>query len=300
MISMFAFRGALELGFVYALMALGLFISFRVLDIADLTVDGSFTLGAVTCAMMTVNGYPIWGLILGTIAGGFAGCFTALLQTKLGVTPILAGIITMTGLYSINIRIMGGKPNTSLAREESIFTLAEKMIPKDFVKLFVVITLVLLVAGLLIFFLYTKLGLQIRATGDNEDMVRSSSINADLTKTIGLAIANGLVALSGATLAQFQKFADINMGIGMVVIGLASIIIGEALVGKRKVYVHVISIIVGSVIYRLMLAFVLEWGVDQQDIKLFSALLVALAISFPTMKKAIKNKMNRKRGTKLC
>lgn len=298
MISMFAFRGSIELGLVYSLMALGLFVSYRVLDVADLTVDGSFTLGAAVCVVVTMTGHPVLALFAAIIAGAFAGCFTAFLQTKLCVQPILAGIISMTALWSVNLRIMGNKPNLSIAREESLITMAKSFISNDYAKLLVSFIIVLIATALVIVFLYTKLGLQIRATGDNQDMVRSSSINVDMTKTVGLAIANGLVALSGATLAQMQKFADISMGIGMVVIGLASVIIGEVIVGRKNIIANAIAVIVGSVIYRLIIAFVLELGVEQQDLKIISALIVTIAISYPAIKKYASLNARKKRGRK--
>ena len=296
MISMIAFRGSIELGLVYALMALGLFISYRILDVADLTVDGSFTLGAAVCVVVTMTGHPVLALFAAIIAGALAGCFTAFLQTKLFVSPILAGIISMTALYSINLRIMGNKPNISIAKNDSIITMAEKIVPKQYAKLFVTFIIVAIAAVAIVVFLYTKLGLQIRATGDNEDMVRSSSINVDMTKTVGLAIANALVALSGATLAQMQKFADISMGIGMVVIGLASLIIGEVIIGKRNIIVNAIAVIVGSIIYRLIIAFVLEMGIEQQDLKIISALIVTIAISYPAIKRYASLNARKKRG----
>lgn len=295
MISMIAFRSSIELGLAYSLMAMGLFLSFRVLDIADLTVDGSFTTGAAVCAVLTAMGKPVLGLFAAIICGALAGCFTALLQTKFFVQPILAGIISMTALYSINLRIMGSKPNIPLSKYETPVTALSEVFSKSYGKLAFAFILVLIFATLLILFLHTKLGLQIRATGDNEDMVLSSSINTSMTKIVGLAVANALVALSGACLCQMQKYADIQMGIGTVVIGLASIIIGEVVFGRKNITLNVFAVIVGSVIYRLLIAFVLEMGIDQQDLKLISALVVMIAVSYPAMKNYF-NVYKRKNG----
>ena len=221
---------AIELGLLYTLLTLGLFISYRILDIADLTVDGSFTLGAAAAVMLTIMGHPILALLAAALVGSIAGMITATLQTKLKVNPILSGILTMTALYSINIMIMGNKSNVSLLGEATIFTMAKEAIGTVASGLLVGGIGVLVICLLMSMFLYTKLGLSIRATGDNEDMVRSSSINVDRMKIVGLALANALVALSGALVAQKQAFADVSMGTGMVVIGIASLIIGEVLV----------------------------------------------------------------------
>ena len=288
MISLIALRSSLELGLVYSLMAMGLFVSFKVLDIADLTVDGSFTLGACVCAVLTINGRPYLALFMALICGALAGMFTAFLQTKLFVEPILAGIISMTGLYSINLRIMGSKPNLSLSKLDTPVSACIDYFGKSSGKLIFAFIVAALSLLLLILFLHTKLGLQLRATGDNETMVLSSSINTSMTKTLGLAVANALVAFSGACLCQMQKYSDIQMGIGTVVIGLASIIIGQVLFGKRGITFCVISVVVGSVAYRLLIALVLELGVEQQDLKLISALVVMIAVSYP----AIKNYFN--------
>ncbi len=293
MISLVAFIGALELGFGYALMALGLFISFRILDIADLTVDSSFTTGAAVCAVVTVAGHPFLALICAMIAGVLAGGITAFLHTKMKIQAILAGILSMTGLYSINLRIMSGKPNISLARVDTIFTLGDEVFGKQYSALIITFIIALIMGAFIIFFLGTRLGRSVRATGDNEIMVRSSSINSNMTKTIGICIANMLVALSGAIICQSQKFVDIKMGIGVVVIGLASIITGEVIFGKKSIKRHVIAVILGSVVYRIIIAFVLNFGINQSDLKLLSAVIVGIAISYPTIKNSLKGGRRR-------
>ena len=288
---------AVELGLLYTLLTLGLFISYRILDIPDLTVDGSFTLGAATAVMVTVGGHPILGLFAAALVGVLAGVVTATLQTKLKVNPILAGILTMTALYSINIMIMGDKSNVSLLGEETIFTLAKDTIGgnRSGMVIGAVITVIACI-GIGIF-LYTKLGLSIRATGDNEDMVRSSSINVDRMKIIGLAIANALVATSGALVAQKQAFSDASMGTGMVVIGIASLIIGEVLVDifvkQRGIKANIVAAVIGSIVYRIIISLALSYNISATSMKLVSAIIVAIAISYPVIKSLILSKMNQ-------
>lgn len=265
---------AIELGLLYTLLTLGLFISYRILDIADLTVDGSFTLGAAAAVMLTIMGHPILALLAAALVGSIAGMITATLQTKLKVNPILSGILTMTALYSINIMIMGNKSNVSLLGEATIFTMAKEAIGTVASGLLVGGIGVLVICLLMSMFLYTKLGLSIRATGDNEDMVRSSSINVDRMKIVGLALANALVALSGALVAQKQAFADVSMGTGMVVIGIASLIIGEVLVDivvkQRGIKANIIAAVVGSIIYRLIISAALAVNISATSMKLVS------------------------------
>lgn len=288
---------AIELGLLYTLLTLGLFISYRILDIADLTVDGSFTLGAAAAVMLTIMGHPILALLAAALVGSIAGMITATLQTKLKVNPILSGILTMTALYSINIMIMGNKSNVSLLGEATIFTMAKEAIGTVASGLLVGGIGVLVICLLMSMFLYTKLGLSIRATGDNEDMVRSSSINVDRMKIVGLALANALVALSGALVAQKQAFADVSMGTGMVVIGIASLIIGEVLVDivvkQRGIKANIIAAVVGSIIYRLIISAALAVNISATSMKLVSAIIVAIAISYPVIKKTISSKRNQ-------
>ena len=279
MISMTVILSALELGFIYALVALALFLSFRILNIADMTTDGSFTLGCAVSAVVALSGHPFLALPAAMIAGACAGVITALLQTKWGVPSILAGIITNTGLYTVNLAVMGFSSNVNMLKAATIFTnfSGMKIVPA------VIITVIVAVA--LIVFLNTRLGLSIRATGDNPDMVRASSINTGLTITIGLALSNSITALSGAVLAQYQKTADINLGTGMVIIGLASLIIGETAFRGRKIWVKVLGAVVGCIIYRFIIAIALRLDLPSECLKLVSAIIVAIAIALPTIKK---------------
>lgn len=300
--SMTLILSAGELGLLYTLLTLGLFISYRILDIPDLTVDGSFTLGAAVAVIMTVAGHPILAILGAACAGILAGMVTATLQTKLKVQPILAGILTMTALYSVNIMVMGDKSNVSLLGVETIFSKAKTFIGGNYSGLMLGSMVVLVTCIILGVFLHTKLGLSIRATGDNEDMVRSSSINVDQMKIIGLAIANGLVAVSGALIAQKQSFADVSMGTGMVVIGIASLIIGEVLVDifvkQRSIRSNIFAAVLGSVIYRLIISAALSVNISATSMKLVSAIIVVAAISYPVVKLSISNKMNQYRRQK--
>ena len=278
MISMTVITSALELGFIYALVALALFLSFRILNIADMTTDGSFTLGCAVSATVALAGYPFMALPAAMLAGASAGVVTALLQTKWGVPSILAGIITNTGLYTVNLAVMGFSSNVNMLKATTIFSAFPGM------KLIPVLVITVFVAALLVVFLNTRLGLSIRATGDNPDMVRASSINTGLTITIGLAVSNSITALSGAVLAQYQKTADINLGTGMVIIGLASLIIGETIFRGRKIWVKALGAVVGCIVYRFIIAIALRLDLPSECLKLVSAIIVAIAIALPTIK----------------
>ncbi len=286
-ISLSIIQSALELGFIYSLVALALFISFSILDIADLSTDGCFTLGCAVCAMFTIAGHPILGLLAAMAAGACSGFITAFLQTKLGIASILAGIVVNTGLYTINLMVMGFASNVNLFGCDSIFTWGKEAIGGTWYKLILVATIVLAVAVLLALFLNTRLGLSIRATGDNPDMVRASSINTKLMITLGLCVANALTGLSGGLLAQYNRSCDINLGTGMVTIALASLIIGETLIGKGGIRRRIIGVIVGSCLYRFIIAIALRLDVPAESLKLVSALIVAVAIAFPYMKKQL-------------
>lgn len=280
-------QGTLEQGLIYSLVALGLFLSFRILNIADLTVDGGFTLGCATGAVATLAGHPFLGLWLALGAGALAGLVTALLQTKLKVQPILAGIITMTALYSINLMIMGNRANLPLLKCETIYTLLAPYLPAGYDKLIVIGCIVAVVVILLYVFLKSGTGLAVRATGDNPDLVRSSSTNPSFTITIGLCLANAMVALSGAMLAQYQLFSDITNGTGMVVIGLASLIMGEAIIGRGSMQRCLFSTLIGSIIYRLIIAVAITSSLAASNLKLISAVIVAISISWPAIKEKI-------------
>ena len=275
-------QSALELGFIYALVAMALFLSFRVLNIADMTTDGAFTLGCAVSATAAVAGHPFLGFVLAMLAGACAGFVTAFLQTHLGVPSILAGIITNTGLYTVNLAIMGFSSNVPMLKTETVFTMARALFgEKSPYKLIVAVTVTVVACALLILFLGTRLGLSIRATGDNPDMVRASSINTAFTITVGLCVSNAMTSV----LAQYQKSADINLGTGMVVIGLASLIIGETLFGRGGMWVKAAAAVAGSVIYRFIIALALRANVPSECLKLISAVIVALAIAAPALKK---------------
>lgn len=269
---------AIELGLIFSILSLGVYISFRVLNVPDLTVDGSFATGCAVCAVMTIAGHPYLGLLLAFVAGGLCGMVTAFLQTKMHMQPLLAGILTMVALYSINLRIMSGAPNISLFSTNTLFTLIDS-------ELLILLIFSLVIGFVLFGFFKTNLGLMLRATGDNEVMVRSSSINVDRMKFIGMALSNGIVALSGALLAQYQNFADITSGTGMMVLGLAGIIIGEAILRKRTIGFGIASAIMGACIYRLLYQFALQFGIPATDMNLMSAILVAITISLPYLKR---------------
>ena len=242
---------ALELGFLYALVPMALFLSFRILDIADMTTDGCFVLGTAVSVTMAAAGHPFLAVPAAMLAGICAGFVTAFQQTRLGVPSILAGIITNMGLYTINLMVMGWSANVSLLKTETIFSLLQKTgIGGDWYEALLAICVTVLAGALLVYFLGTRLGLSIRATGNNIDMVRASSINPTFTITVGLCIANALTALSGAMVGQYQNTADINGGTGIVVIGLACLIIGETVLGRRGVARGVIATVIGSIIYR--------------------------------------------------
>ena len=269
---------AIELGLIFSILSLGVYISFRVLNVPDLTVDGSFATGCAVCAVMTIAGHPYLGLLLAFVAGGLCGMVTAFLQTKMHMQPLLAGILTMVALYSINLRIMSGAPNISLFSTNTLFTLIDS-------ELLILLIFSLVIGFVLFGFFKTNLGLMLRATGDNEVMVRSSSINVDRMKFIGMALSNGIVALSGALLAQYQNFADITSGTGMMVLGLAGSIIGEAVLRKRTIGFGIASAIIGACIYRLLYQFALQFGIPATDMNLMSAILVAITISLPYLKR---------------
>ena len=278
----------LQQGFIYGIMALGIYISFKILNVPDLTMEGSFSFGLAVSAMMTIAGHPYLGLVLSLVAGAAAGCVTGILQTKLKIHPILAGIITMSGLYSINLKVMDNAANVSLlkGKPRTILSDMRELLPnldKEVVKIIIPAVFVVL------FIIFkTHYGLCIRATGDNADMLRASSVNVDVTKIVGLGISNACIAFSGGLLAQIQGYADINSSIGMLVVGLASVIIGETIFGRHNVMIGLISVIVGSVIYRLIISVVLRYDIlPVYMFKLVSAVVVAVALSIPAIKENI-------------
>ena len=291
MLSTTVIMSALELGCIYALVALALFLSFRVLNIADMTTDGAFTLGCAVSATVAVAGHPWLALPAAMLAGAAAGSITSLLQPKLKIPSILAGIITNTGLYTVNLAVMGFSSNVNMLKTNTIFTILKPYLG-TFHKLIPGAALLVITGLLLMVFLNTRLGLSIRATGDNPDMVRASSINTSFTITIGLMLSNSLTALSGAVLAQYQRTAEINLGTGMVIIGLASLIIGETLLPKGKIGRKILGAGIGSILYRFIIAIALRLDLPSECLKLISAVIVALAIGLPAVMG------DRKRGGK--
>ena len=287
MISTAVIMSALELGCIYALVALALFLSFRILNIADMTTDGAFTLGCAVSATIAVAGHPLLALPAAMIAGACAGFITAFLQTKLKIPSILAGIITNTGLYTVNLAVMGFSSNVSMVKADTMFSLVKPYLG-SFYKLIPAAVLTVVMGVLLVLFLKTRLGLSIRATGDTPDMVRASSSNTALTVTVGLCLSNAVTALSGAVLAQYQKTADINLGTGMVIIGLASLIIGETLMPRGKTWMKALGAILGSILYRFIIAIALRLDLPSECLKLISAVIVALAIGLPAIKSAVR------------
>lgn len=287
---------ALGQGAIYAPMALGVFIAFRILNTPDLTIDGSFVFGMTACAQVAVAGHPVLAVFAGIAAGMTAGFVTGVLQTKLRINAILSGILTMTGLYTINYMVLGGQSNLYLqslqtnekgaevpVASQTIYKMMASVVDGngEIWSLALSLLIVVLTSILLVVFFKTRPGMAIRATGDNEEMVRSSSINADLFRTYGVMLANSLVGLSGAMLCQQQRYADLGSGNGMLVVGLASVIIGQALFGRRGVTIGVISAVIGSMIYRMILQGAYQINMPSYTVKLLSALIVTIALVMP-------------------
>ena len=285
------FLGSLQLGLLYGILAIGIYISFRILNVPDLTTEGSFTFGLATSAMCAIGGHYILGIFLSIAAGALAGIVTGILQTKCRIHPILSGIITMSGLYTVNLAVMKNAVNVSLIGKDEIFTVisaALENMSRDAVRCIVSFIFAAVVCLIMIWFFKTHIGLCIRATGDNEAMVSSSSINVDATKIISLPISNGCVGLPGGLLAQYQGFADINSSVGILVVGLASVIIGEVIMGRRGVTIGIISAVIGSIIYRYIIALATASHIFPAfALKLVSAVIVAIALSIPAVKQAI-------------
>ncbi len=284
-----ALPGAVAQGLIWGIMAIGVYLTFRILDFADLTVDGSLCTGGAVCIMMMLNGQNVWvSMFVALLAGMAAGCVTGLLHTFMGIPAILSGILTQLGLYSINLKIMG-KANQAINVDKYNLLVSLRFIRN--VPLFkntillVAVVIVILVA-ILYWFFGTELGCSIRATGCNDKMARAQGINTDFNRVLGLMISNGMVALSGAFLSQYQGFADINMGRGAIVIGLAAVIIGEAIFGKifRNFGLRLLSVAFGSIIYYLVLQVVIWLGIDTDLLKLLSAAVVAVFLAIPTWK----------------
>lgn len=277
--------GAVALGLLWAIMTLGLYISFRVLDAADMTVEGSIALGGALAARLITSGINPWVSVLcATAAGLLAGLCTGLLHTKLQIPPLLSGILTMIALYSINLRVMG-KSNIPLLRVETVFSPFQRLgLSNTMSSLVLGVIVVVIVAVGLYWFFGTQLGSAVRATGNNQYMARAQGINTSNMIILGLVLSNGLVAFSGALIAQYQSFADVQMGTGSIVIGLASLIIGEVLFGTRTFKRTLLAVILGAIVYRVIIALVLKAGMDANDLKLFTAITVAVCLSTPLIK----------------
>ena len=292
--SLFAFLGTLEIGFIYGLVAMGVYLTFRILDFPDLTVDGSFTLGAAVTATLIVAGVnPYLSTLLGTLAAASAGIVTAWLNLRFNILHLLASILTMTALYTINLRVMG-KPNVALIMEPTMLSPFEHLgIPAMYMKV-IFVAVCAIIGGLLVsWFLYTQYGLAMRAVGSNKRMAQANGIVITEKVYVGLALSNGLVGLAGALFAQTNGFADSTMGIGTIVVGLAAVIIGESLFATRSMLVIVMSCIIGSILYRIAVSMALNadfLGFQASDINLITAVLVALALVFPKLRSEWKAK----------
>ena len=278
-------------GLAYGLVTLGVYITFRVLAFPDLTVDGSFPLGGAVAATLIVSGVNPWlATLVALIAGICAGLITSLLNTKLRINALLAGILMMVALYSINLAIMG-RSNVSILREETVFKQTAQLFGIESITTLSIIFMVILaivILGILNWFLRTEIGLALRATGDNEQMVRGLGVSTDMTTIIGVSLSNGFVALAGGLVAQKQGFSDVGMGIGMIVMGLASVIIGEKLFRSRGITTTLFAVIGGSLVYRLFLGIVLRLGLPPSDLKLITALLVITALAIPYIQKKVR------------
>ena len=279
---------ALELGLTGALTVLALFLSYSMLNVCDLSTDGCFTLGAAVGAIVAISGHPYLSILAAMGAGILSGFITAVIQTRMGVDSLLAGIIVNTGLYSINIAIMGGSSILNMNKTETVFSKMKDLLSGTFLssqyKLVIILIAVAVVAAFLILFLKTRLGLAIRATGNNPAMVKSSSINPIFTTTVGLCVANAFTGLSGCLMAQAQKSVDINLGTGMVTIALASLLIGRTFFGKRRIPVQILGAIIGAFIFRLVYAIALRLNMPAYMLKLVSSVIVILAIFLPYLR----------------
>ncbi len=278
-------------GLLWGILALGVYITYRVLDVADLTVEGSYPLGAaVGVSYIAGGGSPIIAVVLAFLAGSVAGIVTGLLHTKLKIPALLAGILTMIGLYSINIRIMGDKSNVSILRMDTIYTYFGNLgLGKNESILVCGLIFVVAIIAFLYWFFGTEIGAAIRATGCNKQMIRAQGVDTDVTTILGLLISNGMVSMAGALLGQSQGFADVGMGTGTIVIGLASVIIGEVLFGTRNFMNWLLAVVGGSIVYRIVIAVVLKMGMNQNDMKLLTAIIVVIALAMPLIKEKISN-----------
>lgn len=290
--------GALSQGMIWGIMAIGVYLTYKVLNVSDLTVDGTLCTGAAVCVILTINGVPMWiALMLSIIAGMLCGFITGILNTKLGIPAILSGILTQLALYSINLHIMGfgsengAKANLPISVDNYNLLISSRYVREISLRnpLFIILVFLILIIAILYWFFGTEIGCGLRATGTNEMMARAQGINTNSSKVLGIMISNGLVALSGALLAQYQGFSDINMGRGAIVIGLAAVIIGEVVFGKifNNFALKLVACVFGGMIYYVVIQFVLKLGLSTDDLKLLSAIVVALFLSIPYLKNKV-------------
>ena len=297
-----ALPGACAQGLIWGIMAIGVYITYKILDLADLTVDGTMCTGGAVCIIFMLNGHSVGvSLFAAFIAGMIAGLVTGIFHTAMGIPAILAGILTQLGLYSINLRIMGGKANQAISVDKYDLLVSLRYVKGvAFYKntIFVTALIIVILIGVLYWFFGTEIGCSIRATGSNQNMSRAQGINTDMNKVLGLMISNGLVGLSSALLAQYQGFADVNMGRGSIVIGLAAVIIGEAIFGRifRNFALRLTAVILGSILYYLVLQVVIWMGIDTDLLKMLSAIVVALFLAFPYWKGKYFNKPAKRGG----
>lgn len=283
-------QSALELGIIYGIIALALFLTYSMLNVCDLSTDGCYTMGAAAGAVVALAGHPFLALFAAMAAGVLSGLVNAFLQTKMKVESMLAGIIVNTGLYTVNICIMG-KSNLNMNTTTTVFSMMKELLKgtalESYSKMIVALIFLVIIAVLLALFLGTRLGLSIRATGNNIAMVKSSSINPAMTITVGLCMGGAMTALAGCLLGEYQKSVDVNMGTGMVTVALASLIIGETIFGRRTIKVRILGVILGSCLYRVIVAIALRFNLPASALKLVSAVIVGIAISIPAIKEIL-------------
>ena len=283
-------QSALELGIIYGIIALALFLTYSMLNVCDLSTDGCYTMGAAAGAVVALAGHPFLALFAAMAAGVLSGLVNAFLQTKMKVESMLAGIIVNTGLYTVNICIMG-KSNLNMNTTTTVFSMMKELLKgtalESYSKMIVALIFLVIIAVLLALFLGTRLGLSIRATGNNIAMVKSSSINPAMTTSVGLCMGGAMTALAGCLLGEYQKSVDVNMGTGMVTVALASLIIGETIFGRRTIKVRILGVILGSCLYRVIVAIALRFNLPASALKLVSAVIVGIAISIPAIKEIL-------------
>ena len=295
--SLNSFLGAIAQGLLWSVLSLGVYVTYRILDFSDLSTEGSYPLGAAVAATLILKGVnPFLATLAAAGSGVLAGLCTGLLHTKLRIPALLSGILTMTGLYSVNLRIMG-KANLPLLKQTTVLSVASDLFGLSTTQAAMIAGLIAAVIVILLLWLFfsTELGMAVRATGDNPDMIRALGVNTNRMKMLGLMIGNALIGLAGGLLAQYNGYADVGMGSGTIVIGLASVIIGEVLFGRSSVLRSMISVVLGSILYRIVIAFVLDRGLVPTDLKPLTSIVLAICLSLPIVKEAY-NKMISKRS----